>query len=296
MIKLNFKTYPGFLLLGTLSLLMLLALYIFFLINKYDSSRIPNLRKVATEYRASLIDNYLSRRYKDNSILILGDSQVMGGLLPEKYIFSTLLDNSLGVNMLNLAFGDSRILDNTYVLDYAFKKGMKFNAITFNINQAHVKMYGFRRVDLDKRKSYLHGLYRDLKSFLFLVFIKDPTTKVPGKLQLHKYPGYFDMSGKNIQSYAEKLEIFIEAAKKLSKKVIIYSAPHSREAVIYNNANDIENLLSFDLSMKDICLKKKVSYFRPDIFESKYYYDIVHFNAKGHREMARLLERELKSP
>jgi hypothetical protein len=296
MVKLNTKTYPGFLLFGTLSLFMLLVLYTFLLINKYDLSKVPNLRKVAAEYRASLVENYLSRRYKDDSILILGDSQVMGGRLPEKYIFSTLLKNSLDANIINLAFGDSRILDSTFILDYAFKNGMKFSAITYNINHAHVKKYDFRRIDLENRKSYLHGLYKDLKSFMFMVFFKDPLEKIPSELEMYKYPGYFDMSEKTVQSYGENLKNLIQVAKKVSGKVIIYSAPHSREAVIDNNANDLEKLLSFDLSMKNICLKNKVSYFRPNIFESKYYYDIVHFNTKGHMEMARLLERELKTP
>ena len=104
MFKLNTKTYPWFLLVGTFFVLVLLAFYTFSLINKYDSHRIPNLRKVPTEYRASLVDNYLGRVYENDSILVLGDSQANGAQYPTEDIYSTLLQNSLDTQIFNLAF------------------------------------------------------------------------------------------------------------------------------------------------------------------------------------------------
>ena len=55
----------------------------------------------------------------------------------------------------------------------------------------------------------------------------------------------------------------------------------------------MEKLPKFNSILKGICLEKNVSYFEPNIFESKYFIDIVHFNTEGHKKMAGLLQNEL---
>ena len=86
----------------------------------------------------------------------------------------------------------------------------------------------------------------------------------------------------------------IGLAKKLSTKVLIVSTPHSREAVVYNNKGDIEKLSKIDFIIKSLCQKNGVSYLEPNITESKYYRDIVHFNTDGHKKMSKLIEKEFK--
>jgi hypothetical protein len=293
MFKLNTKTYPWLLFVGTFFVLVLLAFYTFSLINKYDSNRIPNLRKVPAKYRASLVDNYLGRVYENDSILVLGDSQANGALYPTEYIYSTLLQNSLETHIFNLAFQDSRILDNIYILKHALEKEMKFKAVIFSVNHAHVKESDFQRIELKNRKDHLAGLYRDLKSFVLLAFTPNPKIRPSEKLSLYLYPNYFDLNAVNVQLYTGKLNLFLDVAKRLTEKIIVFPTPHSQEAVVYSDKSDIEKLSKFNSILKGICLVKNVSYFEPNIFESKYFIDIVHFNTEGHKEMARLLQKEL---
>jgi hypothetical protein len=239
------------------------------------------------------VDNYISRVYENDSLLVLGDSQANGALYPTEYVYSTLMQNALNTNILNLAFQDSRILDNIYILEYALKKEMKFKAVIFSVNHAHVKKSDFQRIELKARKNYLAGLYRDLKSFMSFAFTPNPKIKPSEDLSLYKYNEYFDMDAASIQSYVDKLTLFMELAKRLSEKVIIFPSPHSREAINYSDKRDFERLSKFNLMLKSICEEKNVSYFEPNIFESKYFIDIVHFNTEGHKEIARLLQNEL---
>ena len=53
------------------------------------------------------------------------------------------------------------------------------------------------------------------------------------------------MSEQQLTDYINKLEVFIDLAKKISDNVIIYITPHSINAVKHNNENDIEILNKF---------------------------------------------------
>ena len=58
------------------------------------------------------------------------------------YILS-FFTNKLNKNILNLAFQDSRILDNTIILEYLIENNLKFDSIIFNVNQSHIKVNNF---------------------------------------------------------------------------------------------------------------------------------------------------------
>ena len=80
---------------------IVLLFYVIFILeklNSYNENRIYSIRKVPDEYRISLVERFIDKNYKNNSILVLGDSQPNGHLFPEKFIFSKLLENKLNKN------------------------------------------------------------------------------------------------------------------------------------------------------------------------------------------------------
>lgn len=276
---------------------IILALYVFFILyklNLYNENRIYSIRKVPDDYRISLVEKFIDDNYKNNSILILGDSQPNGHMFPEKFIFSNLLENKLNKNILNLAFQDSRILDNTIVLEYLLENNLKFNTIIFNVNQSHIQGNNFSHLKKEKDSNYVLGILKEPKAFKDFVENPNPILFPSDKLSLSKYEGYFNMSKQQLEEYFQKLEIFINLAKKISDNVIIYITPHSINAVKHNNENDIEILNKFSQDIIKFCENKGIKCIDIDITEDNYYIDIVHFNSKGHEKMSEIFYDILK--
>ena len=276
---------------------IVLLFYVIFILeklNSYNENRIYSIRKVPDEYRISLVERFIDKNYKNNSILVLGDSQPNGHLFPEKFIFSKLLENKLNKNILNLAFQDSRILDNTIILEYLIENNLKFDSIIFNVNQSHIKVNNFSHLKKEKDSYYILGILKESKAFRDFVENPNPIILPSDKLKLTKYNGYFSMSEQQLTDYINKLEVFIDLAKKISDNVIIYITPHSINAVKYNNEKDIEILNKFSHDIIKFCENKGVKCIDIDITEDNYYIDIVHFNSKGHEKMSEIFYDILK--
>lgn len=276
---------------------IVLLFYVIFILeklNSYNESRIYSIRKVPDEYRISLVERFIDKNYKNNSILVLGDSQPNGHRFPEKFIFSKLLENKLNKNILNLAFQDSRILDNTIILEYLIENNLKFDSIIFNVNQSHIKVNNFSHLKKEKDSYYILGILKESKAFRDFVENPNPIILPSDKLKLTKYNNYFRMSEQQLIDYINKLEVFITLAKKISDNVIIYITPHSINAVKYNNEKDIEILNKFSHDIIKFCENKGVKCIDIDITEDDYYIDIVHFNSKGHEKMSEILYNSLK--
>ncbi len=276
---------------------IVLLFYVIFILeklNSYNENRIYSIRKVPDEYRISLVERFIDKNYKNNSILVLGDSQPNGHLSPEKFIFSKLLENKLNKNILNLAFQDSRILDNTIILEYLIENNLKFDSIIFNVNQSHIKVNNFSHLKKEKDSYYILGILKESKAFRDFVENPNPIILPSDKLKLTKYNDYFSMSEQQLTDYINKLEVFIDLAKKISDNVIIYITPHSINAVKYNNEKDIEILNKFSHDIIKFCENKGVKCIDIDITEDNYYIDIVHFNSKGHEKMSEIFYDILK--
>jgi hypothetical protein len=276
---------------------IVLLFYVIFILeklNSYNENRIYSIRKVPDEYRISLVERFIDKNYKNNSILVLGDSQPNGHLFPEKFIFSKLLENKLNKNILNLAFQDSRILDNTIILEYLIENNLKFDSIIFNVNQSHIKVNNFSHLKKEKDSYYILGILKESKAFRDFVENPNPIILPSDKLKLTKYNDYFSMSEQQLTDYINKLEVFIDLAKKISDNVIIYITPHSINAVKYNNEKDIEILNKFSHDIIKFCENKGVKCIDIDITEDNYYIDIVHFNSKGHEKMSEIFYDILK--
>lgn len=276
---------------------IVLLFYVIFILeklNSYNENRIYSIRKVPDEYRISLVERFIDKNYKNNSILVLGDSQPNGHLFPEKFIFSKLLENKLNKNILNLAFQDSRILDNTIILEYLIENNLKFDSIIFNVNQSHIKVNNFSHLKKEKDSYYILGILKESKAFRDFVENPNPIILPSDKLKLTKYNDYFSMSEQQLTDYINKLEVFIDLAKKISDNVIIYITPHSINAVKYNNEKDIEILNKFSHDIIKFRENKGVKCIDIDITEDNYYIDIVHFNSKGHEKMSEIFYDILK--
>lgn len=296
MIKLTNKLYVLMIILLSIIFLVSIFLIIYLYLKTYEDSRIYSIRKVPEEYRVSLVNNFINNNYKKDSILLLGDSQPNGHMYPTKYIFSNLLENKLKKKIINLAFQDSRILDNIYIIEYLYQNNMKFETLIFNVNQSHIKQNDFSRLKEQGLfpKDFLIGIFVELKSFIQLVVTPNPKFKPNEEIIFLKYENYFEIEQERQKEYFYKLEIFINLAKKISDNVIIYITPHSINAVKHNNENDIEILNKFSQDIIKFCENKGIKCIDIDITEDNYYIDIVHFNSKGHEKMSEIFYDILK--
>lgn len=292
--KFNKKFFVYSNIIVSILVVLIISSIIFFKIQNYNDNRIYNLRKVDKTYRVSLLESYIDRVYKNNSILILGDSQPNGHRFPKDKIFSTLLEKKLNKNIINMAFQDSRILDNLYVLEYCKRKNYKFETIIFDVNQAHIKQSDFQRLDVNNILDYRFGLMKDMKSFIRIAFFPNPISISSEQISFQKEPDYFKMNSVTINSYLEKLEKMINISKDIGSDLHIYITPHPINAVIKNNEKDVDNLRKFRLEMLSFCKKHDIKCFEPNITKDKYFIDIVHFNSKGHQKMADILYEKLK--
>jgi hypothetical protein len=290
MFNINGKSYSKYLLLITAILYITSGLLAYYLIVSYDSNRIYSLRKVSKEYRVELANDYIDRVYKKNSILFIGDSQTNGHMFPTDKIFTTLLQQKLNKNVLNLAFQDARILDNKYFLSYLKNHNMFFDKIIFNVNQAHIKVSDFTHLDVKQKEDYKLAIFKDIKSFIKLGLMPNPVSAPKESINLAKYDNYFDMNTTGIKSYSNKLLQLIELSKEISNETIIYITPHSKNAIIHNNVDDIINLEKFSNIIFNVCDNESIKCFHPDIVDDKYFVDIVHFNSLGHKKMTNQLE------
>ena len=295
MIKLTNKLYVLMIILLSIIFLVSIFLIIYLYLKTYEDSRIYSIRKVPEEYRVSLVNNFINNNYKKDSILLLGDSQPNGHMYPTKYIFSNLLENKLKKKIINLAFQDSRILDNIYIIEYLYQNNMKFETLIFNVNQSHIKQNDFSRLKEQGLfpKDFLIGIFVELKSFIQLVVTPNPKFKPNEEIIFLKYENYFEIEQERQKEYFYKLEIFINLAKKISDNVIIYITPHSINAVKHNNENDIEILNKFSQDIIKFCENKGIKCIDIDITEDDYYIDIVHFNSKGHEKMSEIMYKIL---
>lgn len=269
-------------------------IFVFCKLNLYNENRIYSIRKVPIEYRISLLKNFIDKKYQKNSILLLGDSQPNGYMYPEDLIFSKLLEKKLNKNILNLAFQDSRIIDNTIILQYLLEKGMKFNSIIFNVNQSHIKDSGFSHLMNDNNQDYVYGILKSTKAFVNFVENPNPIMRPFEDLQLRKYGNnYFEINSELMEEYILKLKVFINIAKSLTDNLIIYVTPHALNAVEYNNKNDIEILNKFKIDFLIFCKNQNIKCINIDISEDIFFIDIVHFNSKGHKKMSQILSEYL---
>ena len=296
MFKLTNKKYVLIVILFPAIFILLVSCFIYFSLKFYSSNRIYSIRKVPEDYRVSLVNNFINNNYKDKSILLLGDSQPNGFGYPTKYIFSTLLENKIQKNIINLAFQDSRILDNTFILEYLYQHNMKFENIVYNINQSHIKDSNFSRL---KEKGHIQrdfsvGIISELKSFTELAIMPNPKTKPDEALKFKTYEDYFKTGKNDLEEYIIKLEMFIKLAKKVSDNVILYITPHCLNAVKYNNEIYLEKIKYFSKYILKFCENKDIKCVSIDITEDKFYVDIVHFNSRGHEKMSDILFDILK--
>ena len=173
---------------------------------------------------------------------------------------------------------------------------MKFETLIFNVNQSHIKQNDFSRLKEQGLfpKDFLIGIFVELKSFIQLVVTPNPKFKPNEEIIFLKYENYFEIEQERQKEYFQKLEIFINLAKKISDNVIIYITPHSINAVKYNNEKDIEILNKFSHDIIKFCENKGVKCIDIDITEDNYYIDIVHFNSKGHEKMSEIFYDILK--
>ena len=288
------KNYvKGFIL---ISLLILFSIYLSILnpIEDYDSDRIYNLAHVHEIYRVSLVKKFLDKQYVKNSILILGDSQPNGFLYPTKDVFSTHLSKKLNKKVINLAFLDASIKDNLYILEYLKEKNMQFGTIIFNINPAHPKTPEHFKLDLEHSVDYKVGILKH--SNIFKNFSNQFNPITTPKDSFHKTPhliNYFNMPDDTLKIYLSRIKKLIMHAKLISEQVIIYSSPHCLEECKRLKL-DIVAQKKLEDNILNICKENNVTFLKPDITDKKYFIDVVHFNTKGHVQMADILYQMIK--
>ena len=293
MFNVNKKKYIKYLFGIVLTTIFVLVTTSYYFIVNYTSNRIYNPRKVPKEYRVELIKDYINRVYKENSILFIGDSQPNGHKYPTDKIFTTLLQNKIEKNVLNFATQDAGILDNIYILNYLKDNHMIFDTVVFNANPLHVKRSDSQRLEVKNPQDYKWAIIKEIKSFLNLALEPNPVNMPNEKIYLKKYENYFDMNTSTLSDYNSKLQNLITVSKSISKNVIVYITPHSKNAVLYNNKDDLKVLENFSKEMFKVCNSENIICFEPSIKDDKYYIDIVHFNSLGHQEMSNKLSKLL---
>lgn len=286
----NAKNYLIFLIIIIATIFILIICYIVTKIEGFDESRIFNIRTVPKEYRVSLLNEYIDKKYIKDEMLFLGDSQPNGYLYPEKDIFPTILSKKLNKNSLNLAYTDSRILDNIYILKYMKSKSMQLDTIIYNVNMAHFRINNYKEQKLDTsnpKKNYKFWLFLNLKSFLNLAYT--PTYKdrpIFNKSEMVVPNDYLDMTTTTIDYYKNNLADLIKLSKSISKRTIIYITPYSNERLKKYSSHSIEGINNLSIEINKVCKENNIQCLEPNVSKDLYFFDIVHLNLEGHQKMA----------
>jgi hypothetical protein len=275
-------------------LFSLITLFLFYLVTlnpilNYDSDRIYNLRAVPEKYRSSLLEYFLDKRYKEGSVLLLGDSQVYGHEHLTENVFSSLLANKLNKKVINVAFQDSRMLDNIHALEYAIRNNMEFDTIVYNVNLVHAKRPEFGRLDTKNPVDFRFGILGDSQAFY--EFKDKMTPQQTYHDRFYEYPvtpTRYKIIDSQYSIYIENLNKLIRLAKSISKDVIIYITPNDGADVIRREFN-MSNLEIFAKDVNIACKKYGALCLQPNITARENYFDTLHFTLKGHRVMADLL-------
>ncbi|MSN96597.1 SGNH/GDSL hydrolase family protein [Campylobacter sp. FMV-PI01] len=272
-------------------------LFIYFKIKTYDENRVYDVRKIDKSYRLSLINNYIDKKYQKNSILILGDSQTNGDSFTYQSTFAGLLSKKLNKNVIILAFKGARVLDNYQIVKYLIKQKYKFDAIIFDVNQGHTGEVNLKRLDANNSKDYTFEILFNQKSFLNFIFNPNPkkdSKKLPLNLYKPHHMGSASHKVENEKIYFQNLLALTNEIKQITKNIVFYTTPRPWNNFKFNSQNDKDIIKNFNQSIKNFCKIQNITYLEPKLYENIFYIDIVHFNKKGHKEMANLLEKTLK--
>ncbi len=295
MFKLNNKRYVLVVMSISAILVSLFSLGIYLSLKFYSNNRIYFIPRVPEEYRHSLVGNFIDHNYREKSILLLGDSQPYGALYPSKYAFSTLLENKLKKNIINLAVPGSRISYSISVLEYLYQNNMKFEKVIFNVNQNHIPGSAALRLQESKErppKDFLIGILNELNSFTQLAVMPDLTEwhKPKGAVKFEKLNrGHFKIEDEDLKAYARELETLIDLAKKVSNDVIIYITPYCLSVLKGNDESILELLEQFSKHIFAFCEEQQIRCINVNMTEDEFYFDFVHFNSKGHEKMSDIL-------
>ena len=170
----------------------------------------------------------------------------------------------------------------------------KFKTIIFNANFHHVMKSDFQRLNIEEREHYIYGIMKNLKSFINFSFNPNAIDFPNEELILKKHTRYFNIDDVSLATYSDKLIKLIDLSKSIGENTIIYITSHAYSGVIYNDKEGEEKLNIFASQIQNICKEKNVHCFEPSIKEDKYFYNIVHFNAKGHKKMASELKKYIE--
>lgn len=256
------------------------------------SHRIINVRNFDRSLRLGIVQHFLDTRLHNHfDVLTFGDSQPQGyGFTYDKtftYLLSKLLKSEKTYNM---AIQDGRVLDTLTIVDMMKTKGYKTKIAVFCLQAGHPKEPNFRR--LEERPSLFPAIFLFFPRSIFVALVKEIRLKNPKKFKNRRYEDPF----KDIErdEYYLILQDLIISLKEIADEVILYVAPHPREAVEYLGYN-YSHLEKFDKRANDICKKYNVKclYFS-DSFKKDNFIDLVHFNEAGHKKLAGILYDQIR--
>jgi hypothetical protein len=256
------------------------------------SNRIINVRNFDKSLRLGIVQHFIDTRlHKHFDVLTFGDSQPQGFKFTYDKTFTYLLGKMLkSKKTYNMAIQDGRVLDTLSIVNMIKTKGYKTKIAIFCLQAGHVKEPNFRR--LEERPSLFPARFLFYPRSIFVALIKELRIKNPKKFKNNWYIDPF----KDIErdEYYLILQNLIISLKQIADEVILYVAPHPREAVEYLGY-DYSYFEKFYNRANDICKSNDVKclYFS-DSFKKDNFVDLVHLNETGHKKLADILYAQIR--
>jgi hypothetical protein len=157
---------------------------------------------------------------------------------------------------------------------------MKFDYAILNASQTHTLDPDFQWLtERNDGGSYYYGLLKSPLTYLRMV-AREFTHRMPERVQLRSYPGYFD--GSRIAEYISYMKEAIEELQKVSRHLVLYVTPYAP------SLRDGGKLQGFSRDVLKACRQfGGLTCVDPQaFFLDGDFFDIVHFNSAGHKRMA----------
>ncbi|MDD5673377.1 MAG: hypothetical protein PHC61_04385 [Chitinivibrionales bacterium] len=271
-----------------------LAVFAGFIALIRNSHRAPDIRWVNDAYRANVLDLFIKHKKKEinGGIILLGDSQLYGFKVNEKFTFPFLMSAALGKNVINFAVPGGSVTDAARILKIIQNNGLRPKIIIYGLDIEFLsdkieKTYCVLP-DSFPRKSNLFLLSQNVANILFKQMLFNYTSK--NQKELGPEPENvarktFCFSGRNDLNLINLLQ----EMKRAGERAVIVAVPRNK-ALFRECLSCKQPYFSALVRYKEMVAQSEIAMLDiTEAMDDDCFFDMTHFTHRGHKKMAELL-------
>jgi hypothetical protein len=270
---------------------------------RHDGTRIANIRLLPPEVRSTAISMFAQRFDRRPAVVLIGDSQMFGFGYSEQHTFGAKLRELVPGSIYNLSILNGRFDDFERVVQILEKLDISPGVIVTNISPFSLKAGPPPRhlPDTESGNFFARILRTDETAFfLNPIAVARLNLFEEGYVPESQFnwnpvdPDYFrDLNGR---AQEKEFRAFLDEALKVASRVVVFVSPDAHQRFDRLPRNYGWQLATAASALLAVC--REYERVRCEDFASALptdrFFDVIHFNARGHQEFAEILAKALQ--